>query len=98
MNSFVLNIYRFIDPLTYGDYPQVIRETAGNRLPKFTAQESKLVKGSYDFLGINYYTGNYASPLPPPPPNSLNISYSVDFQVNLTCKCPLYKYIYIFPF
>lgn len=33
----------------------------GEHLPKFTAQEEKLVKGSYDFLGINYYTANYVT-------------------------------------
>ncbi|RID62565.1 hypothetical protein BRARA_E01629 [Brassica rapa] len=30
----------------------------GNRLPKFTPQESKLVKGSLDFLGLNYYVNS----------------------------------------
>ena len=30
-----------------------------DRLPKFTDEESKLVKGSFDFLGLNHYTSKY---------------------------------------
>ncbi|KAH7543603.1 hypothetical protein FEM48_Zijuj02G0201300 [Ziziphus jujuba var. spinosa] len=50
----------FMDPLTYGDYPRSMRSLVGKRLPEFTKEESKLVKGSFDFLGLNYYTANYA--------------------------------------
>ncbi|XAR48159.1 Beta-glucosidase [Bertholletia excelsa] len=31
----------------------------GERLPKFTKEEQKMVKGSYDFVGVNYYTSRY---------------------------------------
>mmetsp|Transcript_25650 Transcript_25650/g.19403 ORF Transcript_25650/g.19403 Transcript_25650/m.19403 type:complete len:204 (+) Transcript_25650:1852-2463(+) len=30
-----------------------------NRLPSFTQQEKVMIKGSYDFLGLNYYTSTY---------------------------------------
>jgi len=30
-----------------------------NRLPSFTPEESALVKGSFDFLGLNHYTSKY---------------------------------------
>jgi beta-glucosidase len=40
-----------------GDYPESLKACAGANLPKFTAEESQLVKGSTDFLGINFYTG-----------------------------------------
>lgn len=30
-----------------------------NRLPKFTDDEKDLLKGSFDFLGVNYYTSKY---------------------------------------
>ncbi|KAJ4824302.1 hypothetical protein Tsubulata_029360 [Turnera subulata] len=44
-------------PLVFGDYPSIMKERAGSRLPGFSSQESKLVKGSFDFLGvIHYYT------------------------------------------
>ncbi|KAK4396688.1 Oleuropein beta-glucosidase [Sesamum angolense] len=57
----------FVAPIVTGDYPPVMRERVGNRLPKFTPNEVKLVKGSYDFLGINYYTTNWAAYKPTPP-------------------------------
>ncbi|KAE9600235.1 hypothetical protein Lal_00045859 [Lupinus albus] len=49
----------FMDPLVYGKYPRTIEEIVGNRLPKFTEKEVKLVKGSFDFIGINQYTTYY---------------------------------------
>lgn len=39
----------------YGDYPDVMKRNAGTRLPTFTNLESNQVKGSFDFLGLNYY-------------------------------------------
>ncbi|KAF4324495.1 hypothetical protein BBO99_00000183 [Phytophthora kernoviae] len=50
----------FLSPLTTGDYPTVMRERIGDRLPNFTEQQSALVKGSYDLLMLNYYT-SYAT-------------------------------------
>ncbi|KAL5987360.1 Beta-glucosidase 6 [Asimina triloba] len=50
----------FMDPLFFGDYPSSMRKRVGNRLPKFTAAEASLVKGSLDFVGINHYTTYYA--------------------------------------
>lgn len=50
----------FMDPVIFGDYPSSMKERVGNRLPRFTNAESALVKGSYDFVGINHYTTFYA--------------------------------------
>ena len=33
----------------------------GYLLPKFTEEEKKLLKGSYDYIGINHYTTSYVS-------------------------------------
>ncbi|MGF1451907.1 MAG: GH1 family beta-glucosidase [Opitutales bacterium] len=49
------------DPLVHGDYPTVMRERLGSRLPAFTEAERSLVQGSVDFLGLNHYTTHYAS-------------------------------------
>ena len=43
----------------YGEYPRTMEEIVGNRLPKFTKEEVKMVKGSIDFVGINQYTSYY---------------------------------------
>ncbi|GMF55083.1 unnamed protein product [Phytophthora fragariaefolia] len=45
----------FLTPLVTGDYPQIMRERVGERLPRFSAQETALVKGSYDVLMLNHY-------------------------------------------
>ncbi|OEL35434.1 Beta-glucosidase 12 [Dichanthelium oligosanthes] len=72
----------FMDPLIRGHYPLSMRRIVGNRLPQFTKEQSELVKGAFDFIGLNYYTSNYAESLPPS--NGLNLSYTTDTQANLT--------------
>ncbi|CAI9783413.1 unnamed protein product [Fraxinus pennsylvanica] len=57
----------FLEPLVTGEYPESMIKNVGDRLPKFTSEEEKLVKGSYDFLGINYYTTNYIANDPATP-------------------------------
>ncbi|KAA8528127.1 hypothetical protein F0562_035622 [Nyssa sinensis] len=72
----------FMDPLTMGDYPRSMRSFVGNRLSKFSKEQSNMLKGSFDFLGLNYYTANYASYAPNS--NSVNVSYLTDSQTSLT--------------
>ncbi|KAE9318938.1 hypothetical protein PF008_g18394 [Phytophthora fragariae] len=43
-------------PILTGDYPAIMREIAGDRLPRFTAEESALLKGSYDMFQLNHYS------------------------------------------
>lgn len=49
------------DPVVFGEYPAIMRERLGDRLPEFTPEQKKLLKGSADFLGLNHYTTHYAS-------------------------------------
>ncbi|KAM1752367.1 hypothetical protein ACFX11_010360 [Malus domestica] len=74
----------FLDPLTSGDYPHSMRSIVGKRLPKFTKEQSKLLNGSFDFLGINYYTARYATSTPKN--NSLQASFVTDPQADLTTE------------
>nr|E3W9M2.1 RecName: Full=Cyanidin 3-O-glucoside 5-O-glucosyltransferase (acyl-glucose); Short=AA5GT; Short=Dc AA5GT; AltName: Full=Acyl-glucose-dependent anthocyanin 5-O-glucosytransferase; AltName: Full=Beta-glucosidase like protein; Short=DcBGLUL; Flags: Precursor [Dianthus caryophyllus]BAJ33501.1 beta-glucosidase like protein [Dianthus caryophyllus]BAL45928.1 acyl-glucose-dependent anthocyanin 5-O-glucosytransferase [Dianthus caryophyllus]BBD75328.1 acacyl-glucose-dependent anthocyanin 5-O-glucosyltr len=46
----------FVQPLMNGEYPLTMRKNGGPRLPKFTPNETELLTGSYDFIGLNYYT------------------------------------------
>nr|AYK02732.1 beta-glucosidase 2 [Lamium galeobdolon] len=71
----------FMHPVVYGEYPLNMQTNAGNRLPKFTKEQSEMLKGSYDFIGMNYYTGNYAAHL-----SSRNgpVSSTSDQMANLT--------------
>ncbi len=47
------------DPVVFGKYPDIMHEYIGSRLPNFTEAQSQMLKGSYDFIGINYYTSKY---------------------------------------
>ena len=51
----------FADPIYFGEYPLVMRSALGDRLPKFTAEEKEVIKGSSDFFGLNHYTTMYAA-------------------------------------
>ena len=48
-----------------GDYPETLRDTLGDLLPKFTQQQKNMLKGSCDFYAIDatnrrlYGTGKY---------------------------------------
>ncbi|KAL4159051.1 hypothetical protein PRNP1_004822 [Phytophthora ramorum] len=64
----------FAEPVFYGDYPQIMKDRCGDRLPKFTEEQKKLLKGSSDFFGLNNYSSNFVKPSPEfeagiPPPN-----------------------------
>lgn len=51
----------FADPIWKGDYPAVMRARLGERLPKFTAAEKVLIKGSSDYFGLNHYASMLVS-------------------------------------
>ncbi|CAL0324706.1 unnamed protein product [Lupinus luteus] len=72
----------FLNPFTFGDYPNTMKKNVGSRLPLFSKSESNLVKGSIDFLGVNYYFSTYIKDNP----SSLQIEdrhYTVDVGVEL---------------
>ncbi|XP_048232013.1 vicianin hydrolase isoform X2 [Ricinus communis] len=71
----------FAHPITYGDYPEIMKAYVGDRLPKFTKEQSKLLKGSLDYMGVNYYTTNFASNNPV---TTSNHSWSTDSQTTLS--------------
>ncbi|KAG2239207.1 hypothetical protein Bca52824_090067 [Brassica carinata] len=49
---------------------------------RFTAIEALLVKGSYDFIGVNYYMTQFAKAVPPANPNRLSVM--TDSQTHLS--------------
>jgi len=51
----------FADPIYKGDYPSVMKERLGERLPNFSSEEKAMIKGSSDFFGLNHYTTMYAA-------------------------------------
>ncbi|KAJ4903220.1 Beta-glucosidase 15 [Raphanus sativus] len=55
----------FLEPIVTGKYPvDMVNNVKGGRLPTFTAEQSKMLKGAYDFIGINYYSSAYAKDVP----------------------------------
>ena len=82
--------YRLLDPLTLGKYPASLTRLVGARLPRFSAEEAKTLKGSLDFLGYNYYTTQY-TPNNPNPPNALRTDFLLDARANVSCKFNLYS-------
>uniref|UniRef100_A0AC34RR68 Beta-glucosidase n=1 Tax=Panagrolaimus sp. JU765 TaxID=591449 RepID=A0AC34RR68_9BILA len=63
MREFFLGLYAH--PILKGDYPDLVKSRVWNvcqkqgrvtsRLPKFTPEEIQALKGSADFIGVNYY-------------------------------------------
>ncbi|CAN1263534.1 Beta-glucosidase 42 [Linum perenne] len=72
----------FMDPLTNGEYPKSMRSLVGDRLPKFSKEEAELVKGSFDFIGLNYYSSNYVANTG----KSVNSTYFTDSEVKLSTE------------
>ncbi|KAK3224015.1 hypothetical protein Dsin_011040 [Dipteronia sinensis] len=73
-----------VHPMTNGDYPKTMRCLVGNRLPNFTNEESILIKGTLDFVGLNYYTSKYADDVTSY--SSVFLSYTTDSHVNETTE------------
>lgn len=74
----------FMEPLTTGKYPKSMRSLVGKRLPNFSKKQARLLKGSFDFLGLNYYTSNYA--INAPQLRNDRRSYNTDSHANLTTE------------
>ncbi|KAL0323713.1 UNVERIFIED_CONTAM: Oleuropein beta-glucosidase [Sesamum calycinum] len=57
----------FFEPIVTGHYPQnMIDNVPPENLAPFSKCESHRLKGSYDFLGLNYYTATYVTNDPDP--------------------------------
>jgi len=51
----------FADPIWFGDYPEVMHQRIGHKLPQFTPEEKAMLTGSSDFFGLNHYTTMFAA-------------------------------------
>ena len=74
-----------MNPLTRGEYPKSMRTLVGKRLPKFSKEESRELKGSFDFLGLNYYSSYYVADAPHRH-NAAQPAIQTDSLINATCK------------
>ena len=85
--------FRMLEPLVYGDYPYVMRKTVGSRLPNFSEEESELVKGSSDFIGIIHYLAASVTNTKPNPTGYSDF-YS-DTGITLSCLNQTLKSFFI---
>uniref|UniRef100_A0A803MRS8 Beta-glucosidase n=1 Tax=Chenopodium quinoa TaxID=63459 RepID=A0A803MRS8_CHEQI len=74
----------YMDPMTYGDYPHTMRSLVGGRLPKFSREQSSQIKGSFDFIGLNYYTSSYTAYAPSFRNGKPN--FNTDSLINITSE------------
>ncbi len=54
----------FADPIYFGDYPSSMKKRLGTRLPEFSEEDKKMIKGSSDFFGLNHYSTLNAADAP----------------------------------
>ena len=58
-NEFFLGWW--LQPIVTGDYPEVMKQFVGSRLPRFSTEESGLLRGSIDILSLNHYSTHLVS-------------------------------------
>nr|CAD1832199.1 unnamed protein product [Ananas comosus var. bracteatus] len=51
----------YLDPIFYGDYPAVMRQRLGDKLPKLSEKDKELLSNAIDFVGLNHYTSRFIS-------------------------------------
>ncbi|XP_039122996.1 beta-glucosidase 1-like [Dioscorea cayenensis subsp. rotundata] len=68
----------FLHPIIYGEYPKSMQMIVKERLPKFSPEEVKMVKGSTDYVGINQYTAYYMYAPQVPLPTA--VRYQLDWN------------------
>jgi beta-glucosidase/6-phospho-beta-glucosidase/beta-galactosidase len=58
--SWDINLGWFLEPVVRGDYPFSMRSLARERLPFFKDEQKEKLAGSYNMLGLNYYTSRFS--------------------------------------
>ncbi|PIN06789.1 Beta-glucosidase, lactase phlorizinhydrolase [Handroanthus impetiginosus] len=68
----------FLHPVLYGSYPKnMVDFVPAENLAPFSERESDLLKGSADYIGLNFYTALYAEN----DPNPEGVGYDADQRV-----------------
>ncbi|CAH8391349.1 unnamed protein product [Eruca vesicaria subsp. sativa] len=50
-----------LETTMYGDYPQIMKDIVGHRLPQFTTEQKAKLKNSAHFVGLNYYSSIFSN-------------------------------------
>ncbi|KAL0295776.1 UNVERIFIED_CONTAM: Raucaffricine-O-beta-D-glucosidase [Sesamum calycinum] len=79
----------FLEPVLTGQYPKRMRDfVPSENLAPISEREAEMLKGSIDFLGLNYYTAIYAANNPNPGAD-VQEGYSRDQHVKFSYTDPL---------
>ncbi len=54
----------FGDPAVFGAYPAALRNRLGGLLPSFSEGDARLLRGSMDYIALNYYTSDVVRHVP----------------------------------
>ncbi|KAF5196177.1 Beta-glucosidase, partial [Thalictrum thalictroides] len=73
-----------VNPLVFGDYPKIMKKNAGSRIPSFTKRQSEILKGSFDFIGLNHYFEAYIQDNSQNSPKSGPGDFNSDMNVKLS--------------
>lgn len=61
--TYAFNLGWFLDPIFFGDYPGIMREVVGSRLPRWSNQtELQWLRESLDAISLNHYTSFLCKP------------------------------------
>lgn len=91
MDNVLINFCRFLDPIMHGRYPQnMVDNVPPDNLASFTKLEAEMIKGSIDFLGLNYYTTQYV--IDDPHPHRASAGYNVDQKAAFKHSKFIYKF------
>lgn len=82
------------DPVYFGDWPNWLKEVLGYRLPAFTQEDKALLKGSFDYFGLNFYDSMFAKSNPGAIPVSCTAPTVVAMTVYMVfTTCHLTKWL-----
>jgi len=77
----------FADPVYFGDYPEIMKQYIGDRLPVFSDEEKASLNGSSDFFGFNHYTTKWVMSID----SNTSWSYWAADQMNTDSECNQYN-------
>ncbi|GAB1603191.1 cytosolic beta-glucosidase-like [Argonauta hians] len=93
-----------------GDYPSLMKDKIllhsqqeglkNSRLPQFSEEEKKFIKGTSDMFGLNFYTGKLAEPQPKdyePPQLCEDLGKMVNFSNDPQWKRAVSFWLYVVP-
>lgn len=97
--AFILFFFQlgwWANPIYNGDYPEVMKTRVAyrsklqglneSRLPEFTEEEKKLIKGTSDFFSVNTYASSYIKDVPEPNVKIVNRDTDIKYALKASTE------------